>query len=292
MNYSITQDMHRERRNDELGFEENEAFTAWARSLPEKSWVRYDLSACRLGWEACASNIPGKLDVVQLELVDAIEERDHLRRLLAAHRAAVPPKYSYGADGKNVMLTNPEDDPGYWTDKIITRRAVVSDADTVDRVAKAIADAAGHGMREKCEHLAHAAISAYRLATWPETKDARHAAVATDLKALADEIEACWICASIGDGEITLETINRWHGRMAAMLAAAPEATLRSDTYKWPVFELVQKWALENGYSGALDDEAYRAYKDAHPDGVNAAEQADKLARAIDDAMLKGSGNV
>lgn len=38
--------------------------------------------------------------------------------------------------------------------------------EVVDRVAKAIADAAGHGMREKCEHLAHAAIAAYKLATW------------------------------------------------------------------------------------------------------------------------------
>lgn len=38
--------------------------------------------------------------------------------------------------------------------------------EVVDRVAKAIADSAGHGMREKCEHMAHAAISAYQLATW------------------------------------------------------------------------------------------------------------------------------
>ena len=38
--------------------------------------------------------------------------------------------------------------------------------EVVDRVAKAIADATGHGMREKCEHMAHAAIAAYRLATW------------------------------------------------------------------------------------------------------------------------------
>jgi hypothetical protein len=32
--------------------------------------------------------------------------------------------------------------------------------EVVDRVAKAIADAAGHGMREKCEHLARAALAA------------------------------------------------------------------------------------------------------------------------------------
>ena len=52
---------------------------------------------------------------------------------------------------------------------------VVSDEEVTDRVAKAIADASGHGMREKCEHLAHAAISAYRLSTWPATDASRHA---------------------------------------------------------------------------------------------------------------------
>lgn len=49
-----------------------------------------------------------------------------------------------------------------------------SDAEIIDRVAKAIADAVGHGMREKCEHMAHAAIAAYQLATWssrPSTPD-------------------------------------------------------------------------------------------------------------------------
>lgn len=52
--------------------------------------------------------------------------------------------------------------------------------DVVDRVAKAIADAAGHGMREKCEHMVHAAISAYRLATWPETHPARSGVVSDE----------------------------------------------------------------------------------------------------------------
>ena len=30
----------------------NPDFDAWVASLPAKSWARYDLSACRLGWEA------------------------------------------------------------------------------------------------------------------------------------------------------------------------------------------------------------------------------------------------
>lgn len=34
-------------------------------------------------------------------------------------------------------------------------------------------------------------------------------------------MEACWICASIGDGEITLETINHWSGRLSAILDAS-----------------------------------------------------------------------
>ena len=32
--------------------EPNPEFTAWTRTLPARSWARYDLSACRLGWEA------------------------------------------------------------------------------------------------------------------------------------------------------------------------------------------------------------------------------------------------
>lgn len=44
----------------------------------------------------------------------------------------------------------------------------------------------------------------------------------------------------------------------------------KATAYQWPAFEVVQKWALENGLSGASDDEAYRAYKDAHPQVVGA----------------------
>lgn len=40
------------------------------------------------------------------------------------------------------------------------------------------------------------------------------------LRELADEMEACWICASNGDGEITLETINNWSGRLSSILDA------------------------------------------------------------------------
>ena len=50
-----------------------------------------------------------------------------------------------------------------------------------DRVAKAIADAIGHGMREKCEHMADAAIQAChaalleRHAQWPSDEDVERA---------------------------------------------------------------------------------------------------------------------
>ena len=30
--------------------DEDPSFRAWVESLPPKSWARYDLSACRLGW--------------------------------------------------------------------------------------------------------------------------------------------------------------------------------------------------------------------------------------------------
>jgi hypothetical protein len=43
------------------------------------------------------------------------------------------------------------------------------------------------------------------------------------LKELADEVEACWICASIGEGEITLETINNWSGRLSMLAAPQPK---------------------------------------------------------------------
>lgn len=33
-------------------YSENPQFLAWTRTLPATHWARYDLSACRLGWEA------------------------------------------------------------------------------------------------------------------------------------------------------------------------------------------------------------------------------------------------
>jgi len=45
---------------------------------------------------------------------------------------------------------------------------------------------------------------------------------ANDLTDLANEVEACWICASIGEGEITLQTINNWSGRLSALAGSAP----------------------------------------------------------------------
>jgi hypothetical protein len=63
-------------------------------------------------------------------------------------------------------------------------------------------------------------VRRYR-AAYPDSPAAQPRAVADGLKELADEVAACWICASNGEGEITLETINNWSGRLA-MLAAAP----------------------------------------------------------------------
>ncbi|UXN69927.1 hypothetical protein N8A98_22410 [Devosia neptuniae] len=33
------------------------AFVQWRDSLPDKHWAKYDLSACRLGWEAGRANL-------------------------------------------------------------------------------------------------------------------------------------------------------------------------------------------------------------------------------------------
>lgn len=32
--------------------EEDKKFRAWVESLPDTHWAKYDLSACRLGWDA------------------------------------------------------------------------------------------------------------------------------------------------------------------------------------------------------------------------------------------------
>lgn len=45
---------------DEVLKTNNPEFRAWVDSLPAKHWAKYDLSACRLGWEAAterAANI-------------------------------------------------------------------------------------------------------------------------------------------------------------------------------------------------------------------------------------------
>lgn len=38
--------------------ERDPEFEAWVASLPAKSWAKYDLSACRLGWDASRASLP------------------------------------------------------------------------------------------------------------------------------------------------------------------------------------------------------------------------------------------
>jgi len=49
--------------------EANPEFTAWCDTLPEKHWARYDLSACRLGWEAAIAQRDERIK----ELGDALD---------------------------------------------------------------------------------------------------------------------------------------------------------------------------------------------------------------------------
>jgi hypothetical protein len=90
-----------------------------------------------------------------------------------------------------------------WSFSVREKHAAIIDAEgdggavgdeVVDRVAKAIADAAGHGMREKCEHMAYAAIAAYHLATW------------NPVRSVSDEdVEECWMVLTGRAGSIAHE---------------------------------------------------------------------------------------
>jgi hypothetical protein len=82
-----------------------------------------------------------------------------------------------------------------------------------DRWREAAQEKGYAGIAEAINAVSHAKQPAQEQPGWK---------MPDDLKPLADEMEACWICASIGEGEITLETINSWSGRLAAMLAASP----------------------------------------------------------------------
>ena len=52
----------------------NVEFDAWVASMPAKHWSKYDLSACRLGWEAA-------LDAERQKREAAERERDDYRRM-------------------------------------------------------------------------------------------------------------------------------------------------------------------------------------------------------------------
>lgn len=78
------------------------------------------------------------------------------------------------------------------------------------------------------------------------------------LRELADEMEACWVCASIGEGEITLETINNWSGRLSAILDAEGDGGAVATVGQPPEREELISASLAIGgwLAAALDDPA------------------------------------
>lgn len=53
---------------DDSLWQENPKFRAWVESLPDKHWAKYDLSACRLGWEAGRKDALSRLDTAETAL--------------------------------------------------------------------------------------------------------------------------------------------------------------------------------------------------------------------------------
>ena len=69
------------KRTDQIPWEADPEFDAWVKTLPEKTWAKTDLSACRLGWEArkaaqmMREREVGKYDALANNFVaDAIEQ--------------------------------------------------------------------------------------------------------------------------------------------------------------------------------------------------------------------------
>lgn len=76
------------------------------------------------------------------------------------------------------------------------------------------------------------------------------------------------------------------HAIQIAQLAAAPSAPQTTEPAApadpgWPApFDVVQSWALANGYSGTSDEVACRAYREAHPVQSAVTEVLAELERA------------
>ena len=45
---------------------ENPEFIAWTKTMPARSWARYDLAACRLGWECGQKAVAEKAFVANM----------------------------------------------------------------------------------------------------------------------------------------------------------------------------------------------------------------------------------
>ena len=201
-------------------------------TMPQAKYLAFRRSVAHLLPSGERGGVDGNWDIVQetiaylrgCPLAPGLREiRDVADNLAnAMHQAvACPPAQAVQADG---ALNEQSGNSGQF-DKGVLEGLSIAKSECDSRIY-ALDGGGNQFRREATASQCSAAIQGvyvrrYR-AAYPGSSAAQPRAVPDGLKELADEVEACWICASNGEGEITLETINNWSGRLA-MLAAATQ---------------------------------------------------------------------
>lgn len=103
------------------------------------------------------------------------------------------------------------------------------------------------------------------------------------IRELADEVEACWICASIGEGEITLETINHWSGRLSAILDASQGYVCVPVDERTGICTDAHRWLLKRDLDTLIS--FHMQCDDMDADGYTAT--ASEMARLAEIGMIR-----
>jgi hypothetical protein len=116
--------------------ETNAEFDAWVASLPAKSWAKYDLSACRLGWDAARAALPAQ-PVVAVKPLEWVGE-DHSRPGSRA-RTIVGVYALWTVEDGRVFLKKPEDFKGVVVGTGVDATKAAAQADYEARICSALA---------------------------------------------------------------------------------------------------------------------------------------------------------